>query len=1356
MSDRSFFETEDTVTNTPMVTGNPSMLAGDRSFFDDEEDEQEEQDDSPVTIPIDAELQNVADVSAEPPPFPEDQTVVSTEVTDSIMSPVGSDDLFSKTKTIVESSSNPISKSVYEIGKEYSKVKAEKAELSEKLGGEDKIDQLQEEAIETMIKELDDSKTVNGKPAPWMALFNDTTNGHGTRFALNLMSTVSKYTPVAQAKTTDFIAATINSIEETDEFMEEKLGFGLAPKVVEDSVASFLFKSNYGFENDKNANEYATQIMKLLGETAVLSESVLGIASAPVKIGTALRNPLGDIITAKDIGFEKGKLIPSLKAADEKKLTKEIQALVKNTQKQIKKEVELSNEFRKNSRMFSPKITDISVANARRVNNDFLDKIEEANKKIVDENPNIAENAIFAIEDGLAHNSRITEKYVKAGKTLLEARKDDKWLKIHYIDDKGNMRYDPDLAREVGRKTTVDLDENIKLSRRIIGFGDVVMEGDALGKASAVLRTDMDSPFTQPVLIPEKFDALVALASNLSKKYPQKFRSKNVIDDLYKMAADPNVEIEGTEIVAELNKVGLSFEDYIMTVVGSGSEAGKVLQKLSMIKRKRDVNGLVALQEAKESKQAYFLYNAARRFENVRRGGLVSQVVTAIRNASSFVIRSPLEALGGIADEALYQASLVKSPLDVKQMGKAFGAFSPVNIKRDPDTNFLKLGYNWKDSTRNVQLLFEDQVELQGLIDLVLKRPQFLDDHRKLFDNLNEMQKVFRPDNIKGLTKQDIESLGKGVYPDKLLRRASAQGVDGLLTVAEDFVGTLNTPNRIQEHIIRRTAFFSELEKLTKREYGVDLVRTLNTEGGLQGLLNDKIRIDNPDFRSFAELITDSTTKALDISYSKKPEFGPFKFMEGLLVRSVVGTTIMPFPRFFFSQLELMAQYSGGVIPAVSRTLFYPKAKLLDAKNREMISRNIVGLATITAAMKYRESDDAPSDYKKIRAENPERAIREADRILEYSYTGDAEKYMETDISGKVDIDVSANHPLRPFLWLGEAKKRLKQGKGAFADWFDAKEFIQTFGGPSLRMGVGQDILKGFTDIAEGYSQKEVGAGVATAKALGQYVGNYTQTWLVPYNQFLELERFAGIRGREIYSRRPPATLSPGQAFLDEINSKLSRFESASKEAERVTVLDPFVEDYKQESPATKLFGIRVISRNSETGEFLESIGFKSFQIQSREKNAQARKYEAEKLKEFLRDVVVPNAMKKVDNNKIEYNSLDENNFARSKSNENNYKLVDVRAYVKSMVAGYKLTLEPTKLGKRSPLENAIIKYQQLPKDARRAAVNDFHDKFQRDVDLTSAKDVDFLVTSGKVQKQIQGSPRSGYQKEMRKLMPSR
>ena len=47
-----------------------------------------------------------------------------------------------------------------------------------------------------------------------------------------------------------------------------------------------------------------------------------------------------------------------------------------------------------------------------------------------------------------------------------------------------------------------------------------------------------------------------------------------------------------------LNKYNISFEDYILTVVGSGSEAGKTLQKLSQIKRMRPTNEMIAMQEA--------------------------------------------------------------------------------------------------------------------------------------------------------------------------------------------------------------------------------------------------------------------------------------------------------------------------------------------------------------------------------------------------------------------------------------------------------------------------------------------------------------------------------------------------------------------------------------------------------------------------------------------------------------------------------------------------------------------------------------------------------------------------------------
>ena len=79
-----------------------------------------------------------------------------------------------------------------------------------------------------------------------------------------------------------------------------------------------------------------------------------------------------------------------------------------------------------------------------------------------------------------------------------------------------------------------------------------------------------------------------------------------------------------------LNKYGLSFEDYVLTVVGSGSEAGKILNKLSQIKRLRPANEMIAMQEKATVNAQGVIRKGVMRMENIRRGGLVSQVgVTA-------------------------------------------------------------------------------------------------------------------------------------------------------------------------------------------------------------------------------------------------------------------------------------------------------------------------------------------------------------------------------------------------------------------------------------------------------------------------------------------------------------------------------------------------------------------------------------------------------------------------------------------------------------------------------------------------------------------------------------------------------
>ena len=54
----------------------------------------------------------------------------------------------------------------------------------------------------------------------------------------------------------------------------------------------------------------------------------------------------------------------------------------------------------------------------------------------------------------------------------------------------------------------------------------------------------------------------------------------------------------------------------------------------------------------------------------------------------------------------------------------------------------------------------------------------------------------------------------------------------------EDMVWTVNGPNRWQEHVIRRATFMSELERLGKSKWGIDLQTALK-EGKIDDLIKD-------------------------------------------------------------------------------------------------------------------------------------------------------------------------------------------------------------------------------------------------------------------------------------------------------------------------------------------------------------------------------------------------------------------------------------------------------------------------------------------------------------------------------------
>ncbi len=596
----------------------------------------------------------------------------------------------------------------------------------------------------------------------------------------------------------------------------------------------------------------------------------------------------------------------------------------------------------------------VAKAEARRL------RIQRARGATADE---IAQREARAAEKAAANrdisDELITQFEERTGKTV-----------SNIVD--GHKVLDGELARRAGVETAEEVAEANK------GTVREFLRGDS-SQTEAALLAGMGDEITQPLLKPEKLDALVATVSDLKAKYPDAFdNDKTVIDNLFELTVNKEL-IAGDELIDMLNKYNINFEDYILTVVGSGSEAGKVLQKLSQIKRMRPANEMIAMQEAATKEAAGSIRKTVMRIENIRRGGLVSQLATAARNLQSGAIRAPLEGFGNVMDNALYM-------LDEKGYAAAGKELISTN--------------NWKDSFRHMKYMFgpETRLDVKDYVDFLMEQPELAGQADLLFNNINEIQ--------------------------KLTGRGEGGAVDGTLMMLEDAVDVLNTPNRWQEHLIRRGAFLGELERLTKREYGIDLIDTIN-KGQIRDLLNDASTVRPKDARSFVEIMEEATNKALDITYAKQPEVPVFRSTSQFIVRNGL-TVVLPFPRFMFNSLEYMAQNTAGamLVPIRKAISKDSRAAGLTARDRQDISRNLVGLATMKTFYDMRQAGFGTEDYT-----------------------------MVTD--GENQVDISAQFPLRQMAWITEYVAR--EQEGTLDTWYgmDMKEIAETFLGSTLRTGTG-------------------------------------------------------------------------------------------------------------------------------------------------------------------------------------------------------------------------------------------------------------------------------------------------------------
>jgi hypothetical protein len=798
------------------------------------------------------------------------------------------------------------------------------------------------------------------------------------------------------------------------------------------------------------------------------------------------------------------------------------------------------------------------------------------------------------------------------------------------VQDGSNLRIDPDLSRQAGVETATEITER-----------DGALFDLNLG----------DDMITTPILKPEKFDGIVSIAADFKSKFPDDWNpEKPVIENLYELTINKQL-MAPQELLDDLNNYGLSFEDYVLTVAGSGSQAGKVLNKLSQLGRMKPKSIIDSDAAKKAAEDSGKFRKFVMRVENIRRGGLVSQVATAARNLASGGIRAPMEALGNVMDDAIFEAA------DAGVMSGAKRLFSREN---------------WNDSFSGMRYMFSRPDLAQGYGDLILEQPEMAKQFDAMYNNINEIQ--------------------------ALTGRGTGTAVDKVMSGAEDVVDLLNTPNRWQEYLIRRGQYFGELERLVNRHYKIDLVDTLNA-GKVKDLLNDASSVKPENAPSFTALVDEAVTKALDVTYAKQPEIPVFRSTSQFIVRNGL-TVAIPFPRFMFNSMELMGQYAGGASIPLTRKMasVVTGGRVgggpLTAKDRQRITRNMMGMAAVGAGYYMRTAEDAPADFEQI------------------------------SVGEDAQMDTTAVYPMAQFLYLGEMTKR--KIKGTFEERFDAQEFVELFTGSNFRTGVGNSMLEEVAQIADA---TDLTSGEAAGRMIGRTVGNWLGTWAVPLGQIIDAERATGVRGTEFKDVSSDPTLSFGGTLGKEVTRSLKQRGlgvTPEEEAAAPRQEYPFYSEGKERLyPWMKFGGFTITSKPDEDGEYLKRLGFNWKDFGSRSKVPSIKRFEQsminghmETLTEIAQDQEVRLRSEYMESNERVKDNFTEDEFVSNK----------LRPLISSKLRSFKALIRDGALAQGDSYAKAMTKYRRVTPEYRRLATTDFVDRYGEAPDPLNSEDLQKLI----------------------------
>lgn len=801
-------------------------------------------------------------------------------------------------------------------------------------------------------------------------------------------------------------------------------------------------------------------------------------------------------------------------------------------------------------------------------------------------------------------------------------------------------------------------------------------------------------------LKPENVEALTVVFSEMRKARPDLWNDKKppmkaAFDMIVKLSDEGNLMdfTKDHPLYDALNKAGMSFEDFTVNGLGAASEAGQILRNFRKIKESHATKSLKREYELRDllNKQGT-VGNFMRRVENIRRGGLVSQIATAARNLSSGLLRSPVEAINNVVETAVYDFSR--------------GGF------RDIASNRVFKRTTWQDSFAGLKYIYRDRKTAEEFTDFLLEEKELKTFYDRMFNTINEIQ----------------TNTGRG----------TGTKTDAILSAGEDMVQLLNTPNRWQDFVLRRATFLSEAERLFRLEWDMDLMEELEN-GRLRDILRDSEDL-NPTKgqRPAVDLFAEATERALDLTYANPPEIAFNRWVSNFIVKNNF-TVVIPFPRFMFKSMELMAENSAGAfVPVINKAMkgvqsFRLKDRLKELKRVPEDKRTAKQLSNIA------KLENAIEDLgKKGLSQRESRAIARnltgVSAIMSASYLiGDKDKGEDykliSDGMGNV-IDTTPLFPLRQYLFLGkigrdwyEATKDIgatEAAKEAFFNAFPRREWAETFLGTNFRLGVGGNLLD---EAATLFTERDLTAGERLTQELGETLGEYLSSFLVPMNQVIDAQRALELRNMDYRDFSNDPNIFPENRFAQGLMKPFKRYAlDPDTEKERPVREDPFQESRQRKNIGLKVVaGINMYTEDSKQGKFLKEMGFTKWDASSKSLIPTVRNYENKLIREQLPEMVDYLKDRRADYEKVYEDNRETLSSGRRPISKKLYVKKRIREDIDNELSFIKNNLSDISeaVGEEKAYKiETMVAYRKLPLKIRTEAELVFKEEQGRDGDL--------------------------------------